>query len=77
MKNTSSKFKPGDKAYIIESRFFIREVEIIRFMGGLYTIRFIDSKGGIKVREDRLYSTKEEAEGKLPPKKTQYKSPWN
>lgn len=55
---------PGAKAFIIESKRFIREVEILKFSGGLYTLRFPDSGGGIKLRENRLFATKEEAEQK-------------
>lgn len=56
------KFKAGDTAYLIESNRIVREVTIIKFAGGFYTIRFKDSSGGIKVRETRLYSSNEEAE---------------
>lgn len=56
------KYKSGDKAFIIESKRFIREVEILKYSGGLYTLRFTDSGGGIKLRENRLFPTKDEAE---------------
>ena len=56
------KFKTGDTAYLIESNRIVREVLIIKFAGGFYTICFKDSGGGIKVRETRLYASKEEAE---------------
>lgn len=58
----SGRYKQGDKAFIVESKRFIREVEIVKFSGGLYTLRFIDSGGGIRFRENRLFATKEEAE---------------
>lgn len=60
----TGKYKPGNRAFIIESKRFIREVEIVKFSGGLYTLRFPDSGGGIKLRENRLFSTKEEAENR-------------
>ena len=56
------KFKTADTAYLIESNRIVREVSIIKFAGGIYTIRFKDSGGGIKVRETRLYASKEKAE---------------
>ena len=62
MLNMMNKFKQGDTAFIIESKIFIREVEIIRFSSGMYTVRFKDSGGGIKLKEERLYRTKDEAE---------------
>lgn len=76
---TASKYNPGDTAFIIESSRFIREVRIVKFSGGLYTIRFTDSNGGIKVRENRLYPTKGEAEATIPQteSKPKYKSPWD
>ena len=58
--------KIGDKAYIIESNYTIREVEIRRCSGGLFLVRFTDSGGGIQVRHNRLFATQEEAEQSLP-----------
>lgn len=72
----ANKYKPGDTAFIVESSRFIREVYIVKYAGGLYTIKFSDTKGGIKVRENRLFATKEEAEATIPKQKKQYKSPW-
>ena len=47
------KFNPGDKAYIIESTIFIKEVVVVKFVG--------NSSGGYKVRESRLYKTESDA----------------
>lgn len=55
-------FKAGDKAWIVESTIFVKEVEIINVKGGFATLRFKDYNGGMRVRESRLYKTKEEAE---------------
>lgn len=55
------KFNPGDKAYIIESTIFIKEVVVVKFDGGMYLIKYPNSSGGYKVRESRLYKTEEEA----------------
>ena len=57
-----SRFKPGSTAYIVESNRFIREVEIKSFSGGLYLLIFKDTGGGVKLRENRLFMTKEGAE---------------
>lgn len=57
-----AKFNPGDKVFIIESSHFIVEVEIVKYSGGFYLIRYPKQGGGYKVRESRLYKTKEEAE---------------
>jgi uncharacterized protein YegP (UPF0339 family) len=56
-----SKYNSGDVVYIVENGHFIRECVVIRYSGGLYMIRFTDSNGAIKLRESRLFSSKEEA----------------
>ena len=56
------RFKPGATAYIVESNRFIREVEVKSFSGGLYLLIFKDTGGGVKLRENRLFMTKEGAE---------------
>lgn len=74
-----AKYKAGDTAYIVESNRLVREVKIVNFSAGFYLIRFADNGGGIKVRENRLYATKEEAEATIkipeepkPKRKTPY-----
>lgn len=76
----ATKFKAGDTAYLIESNRIVREITIVKFAGGFYTIRFKDSGGGIKVRENRLYASIEEAENviaKAHPKTKPFYSPWD
>ena len=58
-------YKAGDKAWIVESTIFVKEVEIVNIRGGFVTLRFKGSSGGMRVRESRLYKTKEEAENKV------------
>lgn len=73
-----AKMKTGDTAYIVESNRLIREVEIKSWAGGMYLIRFKDSGGGIKVKEHRLFATKEEAESSIQTKqKGRMKSPYD
>ena len=60
------KFKAGDKAYIVESNRIIREVQVRSCGGGMYTVKFTDSEGGIRVKEHRLFATREDAEKSLP-----------
>ena len=55
------KFNPGDKAYIIESTIFIKEVVVVKFVGGMYLIKYPNSSSGYKVRESRLYKTESDA----------------
>ena len=56
------KFKAGDQAFIVESNRIIREVQVRSCAGGMYVIKFLDTGGGIKVKEYRLFATREEAE---------------
>ncbi len=72
-----SKFNPGDIAYIVESNLYIREVEVVKAAAGFFTIRFADHGGGIKVRESRLFPSKEAAEASLPKKESPKKSHWS
>ena len=65
-----NKYNPGDTAYIVESNRIIREVIVLKVTGGFATLRFMDSDGGIKLRESRLFPTKEDAEASLPKKMT-------
>ena len=71
-----NKYNPGDTAYIVESNRIIREVKVLKVTGGFVTLRFMDSDGGIKLRESRLFPTKEDAEASFP-KKTTPRSHWS
>ena len=71
-----AKFNVGDTVYLVESNRMIREVLIVKYSGGFYTIRFNDSGGGIKVREHRLYASKEEAENAIEKAHPKQKSTW-
>lgn len=73
----SASFNPGDIAYIVESNHYIREVEVVKAAAGFCTIRFTDHGGGIKVRESRLFPSKEAAEASLPKKEVLKKSRWS
>ena len=62
------KYQVGDIAYIVESNRFIREVKITKYIAGSYIIKFVDSGGGIRVHESRLFPTEEEARNNIRPK---------
>ena len=57
-----SKFKPGDTVYLIGNARFIEEATVVMTVAGFVTIRFTERSGGTRVRESRLYATKEDAE---------------
>ena len=54
--------KPGMLVYLIANKTRVREAVIIKMSGEFCTIKFTDGHGGIRIRTDRLYSSKEEAE---------------
>ena len=62
------KYKPGDIAYIIGNTRFIEVVEIMNVKYGFVTIHLLRTNSYIRVRENRLFPTKEAAEASLPKK---------
>ena len=60
-----AKFKAGDTVFIVESNRFIREAQIKSCAGVMYLLKFKDSDGGIKLKEHRLFATKEDAEASI------------
>jgi hypothetical protein len=75
-------FKPGDKAYIVESNRIVRQCTVIRVNAGMYLIRF-ENGGGIQVKAHRLFASQEEAEHsvtimkKAATKPTGFRSPYD
>lgn len=65
-KTENDQIKMGDTAYLVHSNRFIREVTVTRIDGyGMCSVRFTDAAGGIRVRINRLFQTKEEAEHQM------------
>lgn len=60
-----NRYNVDDMAFLLVSNRIVREVKIIKISGGLYTIRFVEGGGGIKVRESRLFPTEEEAKASI------------
>ena len=55
----------GSHVFIIESNQIITEVVIAARRGDFYTVRFLNG-GAIQLRKSRIFSTKEDAERKIP-----------
>ena len=51
----------GQTVYLVESCRWVREAVVHGRCGALYTVHFTDTLGGIRVRGDRLYLTREAA----------------
>ena len=60
-----AKYNIGQKVYIIENASFVKEVIIVSFASGFYTIKHLTGKGAFRVRESRLYATELEAKQSL------------
>ena len=56
------KFKLHQIVYMIAAGKQIKEMVVMKYAGGFYTVRYRDTGGGLRVRESRLYATKAEAE---------------
>ena len=59
------KYKPGDTVYLISSARFIEEATVVMTVSGFVTIRSTKRGGGTRVRENRLYATRIEAEAAI------------
>ena len=70
MRGDKHMIKEGDYAYILESNRIPREVIIKKITGDMVTVQFRDTGGAIRIRNNRVYETKEEVRKKLgaPPK---------
>lgn len=58
----NSKFQAGDKAFIIESSIFVKEVYVIKSSGGFCLVRYPKGSGGYRVRASRHFRTEAEAQ---------------
>lgn len=55
------KLRPGDIVYIVENNIHIRACQVLRVSGGFATVAF-SRESATRLRVDRLFRTKEEAE---------------
>ncbi len=60
-----TKLLKGDTVYLISNGHIIEEATVVMNMAGFVTIRFTERSGGTRVRESRLYPTKEKAEAAI------------
>ncbi|OON85771.1 hypothetical protein BXO88_10975 [Oribacterium sp. C9] len=54
--------KPKAQAFLIENNNRVIEVRIVSVSDGMSVVRPLHSNGGFRVRNNRLYETKEKAE---------------
>ncbi len=61
----NSRFKVGDRVFIISNGVRIDELTVISVSGKFYTLRYVESGGGTRLASHRLYATREEAQDEL------------
>lgn len=61
----NTKYNQGQIVYIVENGYRITECVIVNYRGGLYTIRFPETNCAIRLRENRLFPTKEAAKNSI------------
>lgn len=60
-----NKYKQGEIVYFISSNGTVEEATVVMTIAGFVTIRFTNRNWGDRVREDRLYRSRDEAEAAL------------
>ena len=61
----NGKYQPGQTIFLTRgNKNLIKEATVLKYTGGFYTIRF-NNGGGVKVRESRIYPSREEAEAAI------------
>ena len=69
----------GSHVFIIESNRTITEVVVAARRGDFYTVRFLNG-GAIQLRGSRIFSTREDAENKIPSRvevERRFRSPYD
>ena len=56
------KFTVGQHVFIISNNSYVMEMVVLRVSGDFYTLRSVNQGSGTRLKEHRLYATKEEAE---------------
>ena len=59
------KYKNGDRVYIVANNVKVQALEVMNVQGDFYTLRNLETYGAMRLRENRLFATREEAENAL------------
>ena len=65
LSSMETKYKQGDIVYYISDSGSVEEATYVMYIAGFETIRFSDGSGGTRIREYRLYSSREDAEAAI------------
>ncbi len=59
--SNDTQYNVGDRVFIISNNVKVQELEIIKIEGEFYTLRNLSAYGGMRLRKNRLFATKDEA----------------
>lgn len=59
--NMKAKYNIGQVVYILGNNRFIFPMMVINYSYGLYTLKYIYKRGGIRLKEDRIFPSEFEA----------------
>ncbi|MCR5536632.1 MAG: hypothetical protein K6F05_04370 [Succinivibrio sp.] len=51
----------GQLVYVLQSRYAVRQARVMGISGGLFTLRFTDNGGAVRVRRSRIFVYPDEA----------------
>ena len=59
------KFRAGETVYLVSDSHVVEEATVVMTISGFVTVRFTGREWGTRVRGNRLYATREEAEAAI------------
>ena len=59
------KYNNGDRVYIVANNVKVQQLEVMSVQDDFYTLRNIETYGAMRLRGNRLFATREEAEKAL------------
>lgn len=66
------KYSPGATAWIVENNAAVCQIQIKSYSGGFYIVVKAGTRAAIRLRENRIYATEEEARATLPQPRSPY-----
>ena len=60
-----TKYRAGEKVYLINEAHVVEEATVVMTISGFVTVRFTEREWGERVRENRLFRSRQEAESAL------------
>ncbi len=58
-------YRTGDRVYIVANNVKVQQLEVMSVQGDFYTLRNLETYGAMRLRGNRLFATREDAEQAL------------